>query len=98
MSTFLHGPAPPPVPDGLAALLAGHGPGAPPPDQDDQGGGDKGLQALQEIIDEFPDLLVAVKDPTDVHDATTCLRVLTGIQKRMMGGAAGGKAAPPAGY
>lgn len=73
---------------GLAALVQHI-----PPDPDassDTGQGD--LATLQDVIDDFPKLLHALKNGDDVHDAVTALRLLTGIQKRLMGGAPGGPA------
>jgi hypothetical protein len=82
----------PPPPGALSELFGGH----MPQDADEQPQPhDGGLHALQEVLDEFPALLTALHDPGDVHDATTALRLLTGIQKRMMG-QTGGPPAPPA--
>lgn len=58
---------------------------------------DKGLSALQQAINLIPQVMAALPDPQDVHDVATCLRVLTGVQKRLMGaGPQGGSQSGPA--
>ena len=85
-----------PDPASLAQLLGGNG--APPSTGPQDDGG---LGALQEVINLMPKVMSALPDPNDVHDAATCLRVLTGIQKRLMSGGPGagqGSSGPPASY
>lgn len=81
MSEMLTGGSVPQVPGGIAeGALMGSLPQNPPqeaPPSDP-------LQALQEVIEDFPALLVALRDSNDVHDATKALNILTGIQKRLM--------------
>ena len=71
----------------LADLLSG---GPPPATNSDDGGAKQTdpLTAIQDSIDNVHQLMVSLTDPTDVHDATTALRLLTGIQKRLMGNGA----------
>jgi len=75
------------LPPGIASLAGQHAPPTPPT----HGGG---LSVLQDALDGFPALLHALSDPKDVHDAVTAMRLLTGIQARLMGpqGQAGGPA------
>lgn len=86
MSQLLTGGTIPQVPGGLAQGLGGPG---DTPDMGMGGGGAASpdpLEAIQGVIEDFPLLLVALHDPGDVHDATKALGILTGIQKRLMGG------------
>lgn len=55
------------------------------------------LEDLQATIDAMHELLRSLTDPGDVHQAATALRILTGIQQRMMSeqGAPGGAASAP---
>lgn len=69
----------PQVPPGLASLFAQ---GTADADQADQS--TDPLQVLQDVIEQFPPLLVALKDPGDVDTAVAALRLLTGVQKRIM--------------
>lgn len=88
------GGAPPP---GLAALLAGAGGGQPPDnEQAEPATQDGGLGALQEIIEDFPALLAAMPDPKHVDMAVQAMRILTTIQRDLMG-AQGGPAAQQGG-
>lgn len=77
------------LPPGLGALAAA---AHQPPPQDS---GDGGLQSLQDTIEGFPPLLHALHDAADVNDAVKALHLLTGIQKRLMSGQAGGPAQAP---
>ena len=65
-----------------AALQAGQ------PDQDDQGGYSQ-LDCLRDVIDDFPKLLTELTDPKDVQDAVSALRLLAGVQTRLMAGQGG---------
>ena len=73
-----------------AGLPAGLG---QPPQQDQDEGYDQ-LSCLRDVIDDFPRLLTELKDPKDVQDAVSALRLLAGIQTRLMGPANG---SPPQG-
>ncbi len=79
------------IPPGLATLLSQ----GPDPDQ----GQDRNeLADLQNVIDAMHSLMVSLKDPNQVHQVATALRLLTGIQQQMMSeqGAPGGASqAPP---
>lgn len=75
MSSFLQGP-PPQVPHGGIAQLLGQTP--PQQDQPDP------LQAVQEAIDGIHGLMVTLTDPQEVNNVAGCLKILTGIQARMM--------------
>lgn len=86
--------APPP---GLAALLAGAGQGGGGPEEQQEGSvQDGGLSALQEMIEDFPALLAALPDPKHVDLAVQAMRILTTIQRDLMG-AQGGSAAQQGG-
>lgn len=61
------------------AMLAGQQGGQP-----GQGEGDP-LEELKDVIDSVHQLLATLPDPQDVHDTVTALRLLTGVQKRIMG-------------
>lgn len=81
------------VPPGLAqALQGGQGlPAAlqgPPPGQDDDQGYSE-LDCLKDVIDDFPRLLTELTDPKDVQDAVSALRLLAGVQTRLMSAQAG---------
>ena len=71
---------PPPGGPNLSAL--------PDPDEPQGGGGapDGGLAALQDMLNDFPPLLAALTNADDVHDGVQAFKLLTGIQKRLMGG------------
>lgn len=85
------------TPPGLAALLAGQGAGGLPQGADpSQAPPDGGLEALQNIIEEFPALLTAMPDPKHVDMAVQAMRILTTIQRDLMG-AQGGPAAQQSG-
>lgn len=75
-------PAGPPA--SLADLLGGAAQGQP-----DQPSPDGGLQTLQEIIEEFPALLAAMPDPKHVDMAVSAMRILTTIQRDLMGAQSG---------
>lgn len=75
------------APQGLPAGLG--------PDTD---GGDPGyseLDCLKDVIDDFPKLLTELKDPKDVQDAVSALRLLAGVQTRLMSAQAGPSGAQP---
>ncbi len=72
----------------MAALLGGGGQPPSPPD-------DKGLSPLQQVINLMPQVMAALPDASHVHEAATCLRVLTGIQKSLM--TAGPQSGSPSG-
>lgn len=75
MSNLLQGP-PPQLPQGGISQMIGQPPAAPP-DADP-------LVALQEAIDGIHDLMRTLPDPQDVNNVAGCLKILTGIQARMM--------------
>lgn len=91
------------LPEGLdPAVLAhlaatGAPPGLPQGLQDDQSGGSAygQLDCLKAVIDDFPKLLTELQDPKDVEQAVTALKILAGIQTRLM--SAGQASGPPAG-
>ncbi len=91
MSAFLPPQAPPdqgpplpgpsgPVPGGL------YDQGAPPPEP----AADGGLGVLQDCIECGTQLLAALHDPQDVNQAASALKLLTGIQARLMAQAQSG--------
>ncbi len=91
------------MPPGLAGGPPDQGGGQLPPQilamLQGQGGdestaeGSSELDTLQEIMNDLPKLISALQDPKDVEQAITCLRVLAGIQTRLMQGSGG--AQPP---
>lgn len=64
-----------------------------PGDQPDQGAGE--LACLQKVLDDFPKLLTELQDPQDVEQAVGAMKVLAGIQRRLMQTQGGQGAAPP---
>lgn len=75
MSNLLQGP-PPQIPQGGIAQLLGQAP--PQQAQPDP------LHAVQEAIDGIHGLMVTLTDPQEVNNVAGCLKILTGIQARMM--------------
>lgn len=72
------------VPPGLASMLAQQ-----PAEQKDP------LEDLQGAIDAMHSLMITMKDPDAVHQVATALRILTGIQQKMMSESGGSASAPP---
>lgn len=77
MSNLLQGPPPQLPPGGIAQMF-----GQQPPDQDDHS--PDPLSAVQEAIDGIHGLMVTLTDPQEVNNVAGCLKILTGIQARMM--------------
>lgn len=84
MGGDLVGGTPQPVPGGLGDMLTQP---PPPPQAADP------LETLQDVIEAFPGLLVALHDPADVDAAAGALKTLTGIQRRLMSEASGSPSA-----
>lgn len=77
MSSLLQGGYAPP-PNGIADMVgkpASEGPSKDP------------LQAVQEAINDIHELMVTVKDPQDVNNIAGCLKILAGVQQRLMASA-----------
>lgn len=68
------------------ALGAMQGPPPGPLDQQGQPGSDP-LGALQDAIHSVTAAMVALPDPRDTQDAAQALRILAGVQTRLMSGA-----------
>lgn len=65
----------------LPSLLAAHSQGGG--DQPDQPGQDP-LQVLQEVLNDVHRLIAVLPDPQDTQDAIQAMRVLAGVQTRLM--------------
>lgn len=65
----------------LPSLLAAQGQGGQT--EPDQGGQDP-LQVLQEVLNDVHRLIAVLPDPQDTQDAVQALRVLAGVQTRLM--------------
>ncbi len=80
------------LPPQLLAMLQGGGQDG---EDESTAEGSSELDLLQDVMNDLPKLIAALKDPKDVENAITCLRVLAGIQTRLMQSQGSGGAQPP---